>query len=148
MDGQSRPGNSSGYIFRGYTDPPKPRSKSEWVYGDAVTIHDQTYIICPDKDGARIFAVDPASIGRQTGLMDFLWTPIYENDLIRRRDGHTFVIRYADCFGGFALAEPETPEILAPGLSKGKDFIIIGNTTTGADANPSIFEEYFLGNCL
>ena len=127
------------YLYRGY---PVRRNgvQRDWVYGELITAFGGPQIICRENGEIHLYDVVPASIGRRTGLVDVLGDPMFEGDLIRRKDGHIFVICYADHWGGFALAEADAPEILAPGLSKTNELIVIGNTTEGPTTEPLPWE--------
>lgn len=128
------------YIYRGCPVRRNCEDQKNWVYGELITVFDGTKIICRANGGIHLYDVIPESVGRRTGLTDVLGTPMYEGDLVRRKDGHIFVICYADCCGGFALSEADVPAILAPGLARTNELIVIGNTMMGATTEPLPWE--------
>jgi len=129
-----------GYLYRGYPIGKNGAERKNWVYGELITVFGGTKIICREGGEIHIYDVVPTSVGRRTGLVDVLGTAIFEGDLIRRKDGHIFVVCYADCCGGFALSEADVPAILAPGLTRTNELIVIGNTMMGATSEPLPWE--------
>lgn len=118
----------------------KETGKSEWVYGDLLTnLSEHLKIVEKFDDGAvGIYDVDDETVGASTGLQDAEGREIFEGDLVVRKDGERFFVRYAQKFAAFVLTAPDAPTIIEAGLGDTSNLIVIGNEFEGIDVDNSL----------
>ena len=118
----------------------KETGKSEWVYGDLLTnLSEHLKIVEKFDDGAvGVYDVDDETVGASTGLQDAEGREIFEGDLVVRKDGERFFVRYAQKFAAFVLTAPDAPTIIEAGLGDTSDLIVIGDEFEGIDVDNSL----------
>lgn len=125
-------------LFRG-----KTKESNEWIQGGLVDYGNGEYAISgTDESGKPVITpVIPETVDESTGRRTGYGELIFENDILRRRDGYLWHVKWYNGHGGFRMINTNLESYVSNNLLMAGEFGVVGNTHDNPELIPEEDEE-------